>query len=69
MSLEIIGAVLRSVLLIGTLRNWLSNKKKQADKVKLSLALIVHSQKIISSCQQDRGINNAILQGNKTLKI
>lgn len=69
MTLEMVGAVLGSVLFIGTIKYWLSNKKKQADKIKLGLALVVHSQKIISSCQQHRGISNAILQGNKTLKI
>jgi hypothetical protein len=69
MTLEMIGAVLGSVLFIGTIKYWLSNNKKQADKIKLGLALIVHIQKIISSCQQHRGISNAILQGNKTLKI
>lgn len=69
MTLEMVGAVLGSVLFIGTIKYWLSNNKKQADKIKLGLALIVHIQKIISSCQQHRGISNAILQGNKTLKI
>ncbi len=69
MTIEMIGAVLGGVLFIGTIKYWLSNKKKQADKIKLGLALIVHIQKIVSSCQQHRGISNAILQGNKTLKI
>lgn len=68
MTLEMVGVVLGSVLFIITIKYWLSNKKTQADKIKLGLALIVHLQKIISCCQQHRGISNAVLQGNKTLQ-
>lgn len=69
MNLQMVGAALVAILFISTIKYWLSNKKKQADKIKLGLALIVHIQKIISSCQQHRGISNAILQGNTSLKI
>mgnify|MGYP003385550368 CR=1 FL=1 len=68
MNLEMVGAGLGALLIIVTVKYWLSNKKKQAAKVKQGLALVVHIQKIISCCQQHRGISNAILQGNKTLK-
>jgi len=69
MTLEIIGTVLGSLLFIGIMKSWYFDKKKKLAKIKLGLALVVHIQKIISSCQQHRGISNAILQGNKTLKI
>lgn len=69
MNLAMLSAVLVLLLCIGVILTLLSNNKKQAAKLKLGLALIVHMQKIISCCQQHRGISNAILQGNKSLKI
>jgi hypothetical protein len=71
MNLEMVGAVIVivSIFIISTVKYWLSNNIKQTDNVKLGLALIIQIQKIISHCQQHRGISNAILQGNKSLKM
>tara|TARA_R110002049_G_scaffold144478_3_gene306741 strand:- start:5194 stop:6048 length:855 start_codon:yes stop_codon:yes gene_type:complete len=69
MDLKMLGGVLVSLLLISAIKYGLSNKKKHSDNIKQGLALVTHIQKIISSCQQHRGISNAILQGDKSLKI
>tara|TARA_R110002050_G_scaffold71891_3_gene154690 strand:+ start:74004 stop:74858 length:855 start_codon:yes stop_codon:yes gene_type:complete len=68
MNLEMLVAGVGGMLFIATTKFWLTNKKKQLTKIKRGLALVTHIQKIISCCQQHRGISNAILQGNKTLK-
>ncbi|HEC60018.1 hypothetical protein LCGC14_0724490 [marine sediment metagenome] len=68
MDLKIVATVSVSLLLLVIIKYWLSNNKRQAAKIKLGFRLIEHIQKVISCCQQHRGISNAILQGNKSLR-
>lgn len=47
---------------------YLYDKKHDSDELKVGLAFLGQIQKLVLSCQQHRGLSNAVLQGNSDLK-
>lgn len=68
MYLNLVGAVVVGIVLISTIKYWLSKSKVHKNRTREGFELVVHTQKIISYCQQHRGISNAVLNGDKQLK-
>ncbi|MDF1589469.1 MAG: nitrate- and nitrite sensing domain-containing protein [Gammaproteobacteria bacterium] len=57
-----------SLLPVMGLVRYIHNKKHQSDGLKAGLALLDQIQKLVLSCQQHRGLSNAVLQGDSNLK-
>lgn len=55
------------LLMIGIAR-YFYDKKHQSNELKLGLNLLDQIQKLVLSCQQHRGLSNAVLQGDSNLK-
>lgn len=68
MYLKIVVGLGVSALLVSAVKYWLVKDKARTKRTEQGLALVVHTQKIISCCQQHRGISNAVLNGDNSLK-
>jgi hypothetical protein len=56
------------LLILIAVARYFYDKKHYSNEIKLGLNLLEHIQKLVLSCQQHRGLSNAVLQGDSSSK-